>query len=129
MWNPRRVWVRFYNSRTILPLTATVRVTPAGLPVAEYEPEDDPRPIADNPPRPPLDNRKPPPPRTTGEGYRSGLEDGHEGGRGYEQVTVQQALEARITMAEKRGEIEAAQVLHNLAAQLPDPRRYLRRVS
>lgn len=29
MGNPRRVWVRFFDSRTILPLTA------AGLPVVE----------------------------------------------------------------------------------------------
>ena len=54
---------------------------------------------------------------------------GHPGGRGYEQVAVQHAIEAHIRAAENRGEAEAARVLRNLAAQLPDPRRSLRAVS
>lgn len=66
-------------------------------------------------------------------GFRSGLEAGmrigHSGGRGYEQVAVQQAIEAHIRAAENRGDAEAARVLRNLASQLPDPRRSLRVVS
>lgn len=66
-------------------------------------------------------------------GFRSGLEAGmrigRSDGRGYEQVAVQQAIEAHIRAAENRGEAEAARALRNLAAQLPDPRRSLRAVS
>ena len=66
-------------------------------------------------------------------GFRNGLEAGmaigRSDGRGYAQVAVQQAIEARIRAAENRGDAEAARVLRNLAAQLPDPRRSLRAVS
>ena len=60
-------------------------------------------------------------------GYRSGLdagmEAGHKGGRAYEQVNVQQTIEDFVASAEREGDTAAANVLRNLAAHLPDPRR------
>ncbi len=123
--NPRRVWIRFYDSRTILPLTAAVRVTPAVLPVVEYEPEDDPRPVADNPPRPPLDNRKPPPAQDYGRATGAALRMGCASDARAAEATSRYlpSMPSRPTSAPPRGrgDNEAAQSLHNLAAQLPDP--------
>lgn len=64
-------------------------------------------------------------------GYRSGLnegmEAGHKGGRAYEQVAVQQTIEDFVASAERDGDTAAVNVLRNLAAHLPDPRRNQKR--
>ena len=62
-------------------------------------------------------------------GLQTGMEAGHAGGRGYEQVLAQQTIEDFAAAAERGGDRAAADVLRNLAAQLPDPRRSLRAVS
>ena len=71
------------------------------------------------------------PPTDYARGFRSGLETGmevgHAGGRGYEQVLVQQTIEDFVAAAERAGDRAAADVLRNLAAKLPDPRRGLKR--
>ena len=55
-------------------------------------------------------------------GLKAGMEAGHAGGRAYEQVDVQQHIEARLA-ALPAEETETARAFRNLAAQLPDPRR------
>ena len=91
----------------------------------EYEPEDDPRPVADNPPRPPLDNRKPPPAQDYGRATGAALRMGCASDARAAEATSRYlpSMPSRPTSAPPRGrgDNEAAQSLHNLAAQLPDP--------
>ena len=70
------------------------------------------------------------PPTDYARGFRSGLktgmESGHAGGRAFEQVVTQEAIEDFAAAADRSGDRTEADVLRNLAAKLPDPRRGLR---